>query len=229
MSRFSFLFLFAFSSVFASYDTAKAELESFLDRYSGSEGHLPAIEKDWLMFDLVMGEKPDVCVEIGVETGVTIIPTAIALKELGHGIIYAIDPWDLKFCEEHWSLEDPNHDIWKGRDMEIVYNEFVSLIKSYNLDAVCSILRESSTTAASKIPSIDILHIDGNHSAEGMTFDTLTYGPKVRIGGHIWIDDVGWTDGKGNVCATEALKYLFAHCEKILEVKGGYLFRKIID
>jgi len=50
-------------------------------------------EKAQAMMDLVFSEQPQVCVEIGVFGGSSVFPTAMALRRLGNGVIYAIDPW----------------------------------------------------------------------------------------------------------------------------------------
>jgi predicted O-methyltransferase YrrM len=39
---------------------------------------------------------------------------------------------------------------------------------------------------------IDILHLDGNHSAEASTRDVENYLPRLRRGGYLWFDDVNW-------------------------------------
>lgn len=52
------------------------------------------------------------------------------------------------------------------------------------------IIFERSETAVSKIPnSIDFLHIDGDHTYEGVKIDWELYSPKVRRGGYITIHD----------------------------------------
>ena len=175
---FSFFFI---SNAFATpYDDAKAELELFLYQYRVDPGHKPFIAKARLMFDLVMKTRPDICVEIGVETGATVIPTAIALKHLGSGVIYGIDPW--------YSPSTPNSPSNQ-------YDGVLDLIQQWGVEDYCIILPVTSQEAASSIPEcIDILHIDGDHSIAGMNFDTFTYFPKVKVGGYIWFDDVGYRD-----------------------------------
>jgi hypothetical protein len=55
--------------------------------------------------------------------------------------------------------------------------------------------------------SIDILHIDGNHSEDPALFDAKNWLPKVRPGGYIWFDDANWPTTK------KAVDYLLETCE----------------
>jgi hypothetical protein len=53
-------------------------------------------EKACAFIDLVLQEKPQTCVEIGVFGGKSLLPVAMALKSLGQGIVIGVDPWDKK-------------------------------------------------------------------------------------------------------------------------------------
>ena len=53
-----------------------------------------SIAKGEFLVDLVLKHQPKVIVEIGVWGGRSLIPMASALKSLGEGIAYGIDPWD---------------------------------------------------------------------------------------------------------------------------------------
>ena len=54
--------------------------------------------------------------------------------------------------------------------------------------------------------SIDILHIDGNHTADVALSDAYMWLPKVKKGGYIWFDDANWPT------TAKAGAYLREHC-----------------
>ena len=147
-------------------------------------------EKASSMMDLIFSYQPEVCVEIGVFAGASLLPTACSLKCLGKGLVYAIDPWDKDECVKIYPENDANKQWWENIDMDQVHANFVDLVDFYQLNEQCIILKETSEQAASKIGDIDILHIDGNHQDESALIDVNLYVPKVKKGGYVWFD--GW-------------------------------------
>jgi len=68
------------------------------------------------------------------------------------------------------------------------------LLKKHRLEAFCQPMKMTSEQALSFFPdeSIDVLHIDGNHTSEVALSDAEMWFPKVKSGGYIWFDDVNW-------------------------------------
>ena len=151
-------------------------------------------EKAEKMMDLIYKVHPAVCVEIGVFGGSSIYPTAKALQYLDEGKVYAIDPWEKEECQEGYSPNDPNYIWWSSVDLGKIYKGFLSLLKRHRLENFCQPMKMNSQEALSFFAdeSIDILHIDGNHSAEVALADAQMWFPKVKSGGYIWFDDVNW-------------------------------------
>lgn len=149
-------------------------------------------EKAVKMMDLVYKTRPNLCVEIGVLGGGSIYPTACALKYLKHGTIIGIDPWDLSHCLKGHSPDEEIYQWWSKKDMEVVFWAFVDMIAKYDLGEYCKVMRSDEQKAVSSFEdqSIDILHIDGNHSEAIALLDAQIYLPKVKPGGYIWFDDV---------------------------------------
>ncbi len=173
-------------------------------------------EKAAKMMDLIHEVRPDVCVEIGVFGGASIYPTAKALRYLHKGIVYAIDPWAKGDCQAGYDPEDPNYIWWSSIDLEKIYQGFLKLLARHQLQPFCKPLRMTSEEALAQFPdhSIDILHIDGNHTEEIAFFDATMWLPKVKSGGYIWFDDVNWPS------TARAREYLQEHCDWIDEVKS---------
>jgi len=169
-------------------------------------------EKACAMMDLVSEVRPDICVEIGVFGGASVLPTTAALKFLGHGVLFAIDPWDNGESIRNL-LEGENREWWSDVDMNRIYRSYVRMVHEFGLEQYCVTIKETSASAASRISAIDILHIDGDHSEASSFFDASTYLPKVKHGGYIWFDDTDWAEGHDQVPSTKkAVEFLQNSC-----------------
>lgn len=181
-------------------------------------------EKALHFIDLVLETEPDVCVEIGVFGGASLFPVASALKYLEHGVVIAIDPWDTFECIKYLDPIENQADLewWGELDMDYVYDLYVKMVKTYGLEDFCSTLRMTSQEASDEVGSIDILHIDGNHSEISFTEDVKLYLPKVRRGGYIWLNDAIWEN------AQEAIEILLEDCDVVKVIDSGncLLFQK---
>lgn len=187
-----------------------------LSNLSSIEGWC-SYEKADKMMNLIQEVKPRVCVEIGVFGGSSIYPTAKALSYQKQGVVYAIDPWSNQACLLGVDPLDPNYAWWEQVDLEKIYQGFLSMLRSYKLDPYCRVMRMPSTQAIAhfKDASIDILHVDGNHSEEASYSDVQLFFPKVKVGGYIWLDDVNWTTPDGKPTLEKAFSFLAKQCEII--------------
>lgn len=191
-------------------------------------------EKSEKLMDLIHEVKPEVCVEIGVFGGSSVYPMARTLKYFDYGTLYAIDPWETIDCLDGYDEEDPNYTWWNEMDLEKVYKDFARMLLRYNLDTHCNVLKMTAENAITHFEdeSIDILHIDGNHTEENNMKDLMLYFPKLKKGGYLWFDDVGWTDVHGNCCTDKAIDFLSENCifieeRSVIDKNGScYLFRK---
>jgi predicted O-methyltransferase YrrM len=179
-------------------------------------------EKAAAMVDLILEEKPNVCVEIGVFGGSSILPTALALKYNNSGKVWAIDPWAADECLIGMNREI-HRDWWSSFNFEDIYLGFCNLITKEGLNKYCSVVRATSKQALELTPkTIDIIHIDGNHSEESAYFDATQYIPRVRSGGYIWFDDVHWKKYPDQQFNTKkALEYSLQFCELVKVVDNG--------
>lgn len=177
------------------------------------------------MMDLIYEVHPEICVEIGVFGGSSIYPTANALKFLHRGKVYAIDSWNAPDCLQGYTSEDPNYQWWKSINLNHVYRDFVNMLEEFKLSPYCVVMRTTGLKALGQFAneSIDILHIDGNHTEDAALNDAQMYLPKVKKGGYIWFDDVNWETTR------KALEFMSLHCIKD-EARSSneyFLFRKI--
>jgi predicted O-methyltransferase YrrM len=167
-------------------------------------------EKARRMMDLIYEIKPEVCIEIGVFGGSSIYPTASALKFINRGRVYAIDPWMNSYCLDGYTDDNPNYQWWSRIDLNHIYHEFVNMLNYFQLTPYCTIMRMTGLLALDHFAdeSIDILHIDGNHTPDIALSDAEMYLPKVKKGGYIWLDDVNWPT------TLLAREFLLATCMK---------------
>ncbi len=211
---------------------------SFLNAHINNEGELkqyvctvlPTLEgwcseeKAENFINLVLKVKPKVCVEIGVFGGASLFPVASALKFLDSGLVIAIDPWDKLECIKNFDpIEEAAHLNWWGKvNLDRVYNNYLNSLKQYGLENYCLTIRKSSAKAADDIGTIDILYIDGDHSEDGFTSDTLLYLPKVCSGGYVWLND------SLSVQAQPSIDLLLDSCDVVRLIDGGncILFKK---
>jgi len=161
-----------------------------------------------ILMDLTFMLEPKTVVEIGVFGGKSLIPMAAALKSVGTGKIFGIDPWDAQ--ESAAGMDGANLDWWSHVDHEKIYQGLKAKIGEFGLEGHIALVRSTSELAP-EIPEIDILHIDGNHSEKAAYLDVNKWVPFVKRGGLIIFDDVTWGTNRS------AVEWLDEHCVKIVE------------
>jgi hypothetical protein len=187
-------------------------------------------EKATLLMDLVVLQRPNICVEVGVYSGSTLLPIATGLTHNKQGTVFAIDAWSNDVACQYLSDDDPNKSSWKYANLHEIYRSFTAMTKQWNIDSVCNIIRSTSKKAAVFVESIDLLHIDGGYSEEISYEDVKLYLPKVKKGGYILYSNIGWTVN-GRMPRMKAFQLLLDSCEIIamIDERSSFLLRKLID
>lgn len=183
---------------------------------------LPTIH-GWCSFDKaskfvehIITEKPNLVVEIGVFGGSSLIPQALALKENGFGVVYGIDPWKKEAALESM-IDEVHKNWWESLDLDSIYNHCEENIDKYDVRQFCKLIRDKSENVVNTFEdgSIDILHIDGNHSEDLSYKDATLYLPKVKSGGLIFFDDIYWTEGDNYATTRKAISYILSQSSKL--------------
>lgn len=185
-----------------------------------------SIEKATHLVEFILEHKPEVCVEIGVFGGSSLIPQALALKENNKGMLYGIDPWSNEASLE--CMKDEANAAWWGTlDMEQIFAHACDNIKNFKVEPFCTLIRDKAENVVDKFidGSVDLLHIDGNHSEELSYKDAVLYLPKVRVGGHILFDDIWWME-HNEVTTRKAILHLLETCSKIDIVSDCMILKK---
>lgn len=171
----------------------------------------------------VLSLRPDVCVEIGVFAGRSLIAIALALHVSNSGRIIGIDPWLSEESVKGWETDKDNFDWWNAVNHTEIFKECKEYVQHMGVHDRVSLLKCTSEFAYHVMrlpvdltghPYIDFLHIDGNHSQESALFDVLNYVPLVERGGVICFDDVNWQS------TAAAQQKLAETCDEIQRVES---------
>ena len=166
------------------------------------------VNKASILIDLILIKEPQVVVEIGVFGGKSLIPMAFALKEIGQGKIFGIDPWSNDASTE--GMDGENYRWWQQVDHDLILAGLLDKIVQFKLFSQIQLIRERAEHTA-PIHNIDILHIDGNHSEESAYTDVQKWIPLVKRGGIIIFDDTKW------ITTQKAMAWLDTECIKLAE------------
>lgn len=182
-------------------------------------------KKAEMIMDLIFAIRPEVCVEIGVFNGSSVLPVAATLRHLKEGCIYAIDSWSNEEAVRHMPTNDPNFGWWSQVNMDNAKNKFTTLIKQWNLQSFCSVIHATSEVAVQRIPEIDFLHLDGNFCEEAASKDVELFLPRVKSGGYILLSNL-FQVVDNQYTKMSSMWKLFDECEIVYEVDNAALFRK---
>lgn len=136
-------------------------------------------DSSWALYGLVRAMRPTVCVEIGSAMGRSAGFIGAALRDIGIGKLYAIDP----HTATAWNDDGPTESFATMR----------RTLKRLGVERHVEIVRERSEHAAQHwtLP-IDLLFIDGDHSYEGVRRDWELFMPHVHPFGAVVFHDTLW-------------------------------------
>lgn len=179
----------------------KPETEAAIREFSSTAEGWCTVDRALEMAQLVIDTQPETVVEIGVFAGGSTIPQALALKELGSGRIYGIDPWSRQAAIEQVFVANDTtpaadeavaRQWWTDVDLDRMHLLCMQAIWKYGLEQQAIIIRARSEDCFELFRDIDIIYIDGSHSEEASCRDVDLYVPRVRSGGIVHFDDANW-------------------------------------
>jgi len=157
--------------------------------YESIKGWCPK-EKALKMASLV---KPnDVCIELGVYGGRSLLPLCLMTKNK----VFGVDAWS-KNASLDGENKKENDDWWSNVNYYEMYNYTINLMKKHNC-INCSLLRMTSEEAIGHFfdNSIDLIHQDSNHSEQISCLEVELYENKLKPGGFWVFDDTDWDTTK---------------------------------
>lgn len=168
--------------------TSRELILDLIPKMNGWTSHERCVQ----MYDTAMAIKPSVIVEIGVFAGRSLISQALALRDLGNGKIYGIDPWRVEAALEGMKNQS-DIDWWTNvSNIGKIHDECVETIWRLGLQDYVVLLQCRAHDCHSIIPHCQILYIDGNHEEISSCRDVQLYVPKLTHNGYLWFDDADW-------------------------------------
>jgi predicted O-methyltransferase YrrM len=88
-----------------------------------------------------------------------------------------------------WSIDDGSLEVAWGRDEQVApyYDQVRDLCRRFALDV--RLIVGDSQTLELDVDNVDLVFIDGDHRYEGVKSDFERWGKRVRVGGHVLLDD----------------------------------------
>ena len=143
--------------------------------------------------DYLKNKKDGIFVEFGVFGGATLLGIYETCKA-NNIKIYGIDPFENINIFNGASEEDTNKDIalLAREDARDRKNNLLEIIEQHKLDI--NIIQKESWQAYQEFEnnSITCIHVDGDHSHEGVKKDLNLFWKKIKSGGMILNDDYYW-------------------------------------
>lgn len=186
------------------------------DEYNNIEGWCHPVKRNYIM-NLIKETNAQVILEIGVYGGSSLIPMAIACKQKGSGTVHGIDPWDTEASKEGFSGDSVHYEWWGKLEHNKIYQMYRRDLNYFDADqcVVTHPVRSDDPRVIDTFSdeSIDILHIDGNHSEKCATKDVKIWLPKLKPGGYLILDDISWPGTK------VAQGLIEEQCEKLHDIQ----------
>lgn len=142
--------------------------------------------------NMALATKPTICAEFGVWGGRSLLPVAMALKQLGSGKIIGVDPWNVQASVEGQTT-DPDIQHWQNTNHEVVYQHFIHTVERLGLQPFVDIHRCKSEEI--ELPEgVGLFHLDGNHGEQSFN-EMVRISPKIAPHGIVVLDDLTWSGG----------------------------------
>ena len=158
------------------------------------------VEKGQRMARLIADIGPGVrAVELGVFGARSLVCLGLAVRHClnSQGTVDGIDPYSpAASCEG--SSDRANSGWWAQVDYPTILRGARAAIIRLDLDAIITLKLQRSQDVVHTYAdaSIDILHLDANHSPEASCWDVATWAPKMKAGGTWVFDDTNWPTTK---------------------------------
>lgn len=180
------------------------------------------LEKALAMCQLVVEQRPKLCVELGAFAGRSLVATGLGLRLNGEGLAYGIDPWTNDAAIE--GTHNPEDAAWWGNvDMGWIHGCCLEAILHFGVARHVRLLacKSAEATGMFRRESIDMLHIDSNHSEEISCAEVTHWMPKVKPGGFVWFDDTDWPTTQRAQAMMDRL------CYRVKDVGTCRLYQKL--
>lgn len=183
---------------------SKREVKRFIDLYARKDNWHHEDKKKgglgygWIHYSLIRLLNPKNVLCVGSKWGFIPAVCALACRDNKRGVVDFVDAgFDMneynKVAGEHWG----GVGFWKKCDAKKYFGQF-------KLDKYISLLvmKSKDYERKNKKKKYGYVHIDGDHSYEGIKSDFNLFWPKVEKGGFLAIHDIGSPNKDGNIYGT---------------------------
>lgn len=178
-------------------------------------------EKAAILASMVLTLRPEVVLEVGVFAGKSLIPMALAMKEINRGVIIGVDAWSKQVAVREQT--SPEHQKWWNElDIDAIYSSFVNSVNTLGLNKHVDIVRKESQNFNGP-PAYGIFHCDGSHSVTTIN-DIMRFAPKVVMGGFVILDDIRGDHGQAPTMAAQRLIQM--RFKKLYDLQDGAVFQR---
>ncbi len=178
-------------------------------------------EKAATLASIIVSMRPSVSLEIGVFGGSSLLPIALAHKQVGKGLVVGVDPWD-RATAVAAQVDQESREWWDKLDYEGLFNGVREMVERHGLKDYCRLVRKKSSLIDVP-PGIGLLHIDGAHNDEAVR-DVVRFCQHVEVGGYTVMDDLNW---QGGGPARAALRLTQMGYRKLYDLGTGAVFQRI--
>lgn len=153
---------------------------------------------------LVIGTRPSTVVEIGVWSGKSLLPMALACRENNFGYVIGIDPYEPTASVE--GQTGANKEWWASvANHQAIHDYFLAQVEHFGVGKYVRLIRNKSDDVLPPM-GIGLLNIDGNHGPQALV-DTTRFAPFVALGRFVVLDDLHWEGG----AVSESADWLINH------------------
>jgi hypothetical protein len=139
--------------------------------------------------------KDGIFVEIGIFGGSTLLHLYDKAVE-SNSVLIGVDPHDKINLYNGKTVDEVSENVKVNTKnlFEVNRKNLQEIILEYKLEPTIKYINDFSANASTSFEdnSIDLLHIDGDHSTKGVYDDLKNYWPKMKKGGVVICDDYNW-------------------------------------
>ena len=134
--------------------------------------------------------KHGIFLEIGVLGGSTLLGVYDTCKNRNIKV-YGVDPWEKMTIANGFTKEEVGLEFWDKNmiNKKSLREKLESIINKNNLDIELFHNIAEGVVSHFDDESIDCIHVDGNHSYEGVHSDMALFWPKLKPSGMMLMDD----------------------------------------
>ena len=192
------------------------------------EGGGSSLIKVFLLAELIVAERLETIVEIGVYRGRLFLPLAGLMAGLERGTMIGIDPYSPAAAIQT-DVEREGIDLvaWPETvDWEGIHEEVRAGMRRWETEAHSELLRARSEDVAADFAArpIDLMHVDGNHDRAAVTRDIERFLPHMKPGAILVMDDIAWPSVKpvfDELCEEHQLLFSLVETGVCLWPQGG--------